>query len=314
MKYIKLFENYVKTELGLTFYGVTYWENSSNVKTIYSGIDFEKAEKMFKSFDSGDLDNEVQGEYDRINNVYYITLEFSEKTNVYRWVGSSEYDIEDFPLDDYYDDDSLYELMVENDFEIIDTKEVETPNSVDNRNEKELENNLKEEVISYIKSITSENKYAAFLNSTFYALKSYKDGYILLRVADHFFNIDNVNLGKDVLYDYIADLPQYNRYMNIYGFISINILNKDSKDTRGFRKDFKEWKEYNEETADLINYLDLDMNDYNSDWQEDLDSMLIEMESNIDDVLDKKIFETMNNTKHIKLFENYNLAPNGKKI
>lgn len=312
LKHLKTFESYtdnntdnntyISEPLKFKTYKIQYWKNDSNIETVYNGYDYKDTQIEFESFETNDLDTDTKGEYDRRKNSYYITLEFQEKIDEYEWIGSRSeslseddpLDISDYPIEDFYDDDSYYRLVSEGDYDTIDDKEVETPYGVSIREEDEKEESIKNEVIGYIRSITSENKNAGYFGSTFYSLKEYLDGYIMIRVADHFFNIDNVNLGKEVLYDYIEGLPQHNSYKNIYGFISINILNRDSNDKKGFRSDLREWKEDNPVLKDLIDYIDIDLSsseDYYMNWKEDLDDKIDELEYDIDIVLSNGIFD-----------------------
>ena len=293
--YIRTFESFeIDKYVNCKFYRVSYWKDNSYIQIEYEDVDYEYVKSEFGAFDTNDLDYDIKGEYNRFDNIYNILVSFEEKINKYRWVGDADDDIKDYPISEYYDDNLYYELFEEGEYVEVDSKYVETPESVSNREEKKLEEEIESEVISYIKSITSESKYAAFLGSTFYALMNYKDGYIMFRVSDHFFNISNVQLGKDVLYDYLEGLPQYNTYKNIYGFISINILNKNSHDKKGFRKDFIDWKDDNPKLKYLVDYIDLEVyksEEYYVFWKDDLLSKISDMKSDIDDVLKNGIFD-----------------------
>lgn len=280
MRYIKLFEDFENDVLELKFYLVSYEDN-----IIYNGTSYKDAKKIYDGFDTNDVDSDILSDN--------VTLYLNEKTNIYKYLESEDYDIEDYPIDEYYDDNTIYKLIKEGDFEVIDSKVIPTQESLNNKRINDYEQEIKTDIINYIKSISDESKVAGFLNSTFYALKKYKDGYIMFRVADHFFNISNINLGKDVIYNNFEDSPQYNDYRNIYGFISVNIFkdrNDIIDDRKGFREKFSEWQDSNSDISDLVKYIDVDISD-EIDWKYELENEIFYIEREIDDVLSKGIFD-----------------------
>jgi len=100
----------------LTTYFITAdSETDSNI--IYNGFDFEDAKKEFKNAD-----------YDFNSGGIII---FNKKTDKYKFVGdleNGEYEISDFPLDEYYKDKNYYKLIEEGDFDSIDYKNIEPIN------------------------------------------------------------------------------------------------------------------------------------------------------------------------------------------
>lgn len=155
---------------------------------------------------------------------------------------------------------------------------------------------FKSDIIDYIESISETSKYAAFARSTFYSLVPYKEGYIQVRVADHFFNMYNIHLGRNILWDSVQDLPKYNKYKNIYGFLSINILDANTdyhQDVRGYRKSFISRRNVTKFPS-LIEVIKYDIKNHNLDkihYKLDIQDALNDIKAEIDKALSSKIFD-----------------------
>ena len=100
----------------LTTYFITA-DSQTDSDIIYKGLDFEDAKKEFKNAD-----------YDFNSGGIII---FNKKTDKYKFVGdleNGEYEISDFPLEEYYKDKNYYKLIEEGDFDSIDSKDIEPIN------------------------------------------------------------------------------------------------------------------------------------------------------------------------------------------
>ena len=100
----------------LTTYFITA-DSDTDSDIIYKGIDFEEAKK---EFESADFDFNSGG-----------IIIFNKKTDKYKFVGdleNGEYEISDFPLEEYYKDKNYYKLYEEGDFESIDSKDIDYVN------------------------------------------------------------------------------------------------------------------------------------------------------------------------------------------
>lgn len=270
----------------LTLYQVKieYCE-SYNGKIIYLGADENEALIEFESVDSSDSD------YDNVDAICI----FSKKVNTYNWIGDEDYDINDYPIEDYYDDNDCYELVEDSDeWEEIDNKDLDNLSKLKEIEEMDNYSTLDTNIENYIKSISKEYKYAAFLNSTFYALIPYKDGFIQVRIADHFFNPSNIHLGRNVQWDYLENA--INEKRNIYGFLSIHLLNSNTdyyKDKRGYRSDFK-YAKSEAKYSDLITYITYDISKTDIDdidYETDIDDYLEAIRDEIDIVYEEGLYD-----------------------
>ena len=278
MKYIKLFENFSNTKIiNLIIYFVEIHDDN-NIIVLYHGTDKSYAKSIFKNCDSSDL-------YDSM--IYNCYCLFSKILNQYEWLGDIDDEIEDYPINEYYNDSNYYKLIKEGEHEDIDHKDIKSSYEQDEEDNIENFETLKSDITKYLISISSEHKNAGFLNSTFYSLIPYLDGFIQVRIADHFFNLSNINLGRHVIWNFYEGTTIPTEYRNIYGFLSIHLLDKNSnyyKDSSGFRSDFKFAKEYSE-FPDLINIIKYDISkdnrnemDYETDIINTLDDIKIEID------------------------------------
>lgn len=257
-------------------------DNDSN--PIYTGDDFESAKLEFDSANISEFSNDYGG-----------MVLLRKLTNKYKFVGDLEdgyYEMSDFPIEDYYNDSDYYELIEEGDYEHIDSKDVKDDSK---EIEKQKANDLRDSIENYVSKISKKNKTAGFLGMTYYSLIPYLDGYIKVRVSDHFFNIQNIRLGKNVLEFLDETNYKRNEYENIYGFLSIHIIDSDSdyyRDKNNFKKDYKYDKE-NSEYPDLIKYLTYDVSKDEVDeidYEYDIDNELDDIKSEIDKGMESGIF------------------------
>lgn len=230
MKYIKLFENFTldKKIILLNSYRVLL-HSDSDIEIIYNGVDKEEAYYTYNNLTITDFcEHNASVSLEYIEKYYNFLLDYDELT--------------EYPIMYNYDDKSVYQYQSESEYVDILTKNIPTYYEVDQQEKAEVYDNIKNGIVKYIKNISEDYKYAAFLNSTIYSLIKYKDGYILVRIADHFFNYRNVKIGKNVEWQNYDLSNIKNEYKDIYGFLSINILQSNSdyyKDKKGFIRDFK---------------------------------------------------------------------------
>lgn len=257
----------------------------------YLGTDYDEAKKEFD-----------YAEPDEKSNVTYI---LEKREDEYKFVGDwrgSGYESEEemmsvYPLEDYYEYGSVWELIDEGDWNDVDSIDVKSYKNQKSEDEEEKSEELRESITKYIIGISKEWKTAAYLGSTFYALIPYKNGNIQVRVADHFFNPDNVKLGLNKLWDYIEGNSEFNKYADIYGFLSINITDSNYQDRHGFWRDHKD-KIRDMEYSGLIEYIDYDISDIedieNVNFKEDINDKLDEIKSEIDDAIEGGMFTEEN--------------------
>lgn len=159
----------------LTFYSVTlHTANSSD--SIYNGFDKDDAFYKYNSFD--DIPERW---FNRVD----MSVHIDSYINWYKFIHQldSEYEtIEEYPIDEYYDDSSVYELVDEGDGEHIDSRTMEPKNKQSDE--------LLNDVSSYFKS-----EYGKFKYNTINVLSDDEEyrGCIQLRIADHTENINNID-------------------------------------------------------------------------------------------------------------------------
>lgn len=159
----------------LTFYSVTF-ETNDSIDNEYYGLDFDRAKLIFES--NPDIP-------DRMINRSDLSMSFTKVTNKYQFVHEldNEYEtIEDYPIDEYYKDQSVYKLIHEGDWEEIGSRKIEPINKKSDE--------LLQDVEHYYKSEYGRYKYNTINvydeDETYY-------GCIQLRVANHTENINNID-------------------------------------------------------------------------------------------------------------------------
>jgi len=270
------------------FYNVTV-SDDTDTKSIYSGIDKTEALSEYNNPD-------IPEGY-----TFNVQKNFDKKTNSYKLIYEldAEYDetIEDFPIEDYYDNEDYYELIEEDDYETLQSESIEMDEEIADREENENVESLEEGIKDYLKSISEHYKNASYMGSTFYSLVPYFDGFIQLRVADHFFKTDYVHLGRNAIWENNEKIGLNidNVLHNIYGFISINIIDSNSgynKDKqREFRSDFNLWQD-GAEYPNLIDYITYYISDYESiDYEYDINNMIEEVKGYVNEAIEDGAFD-----------------------
>lgn len=272
----------------LTKYDVIlFGENWSETK--YYGIDKDDAIDIYNGLDSRDVEKGSN-----------LGASLRSRKDIYKFVYniSEEEQIEDYPIEDYYENSDFYELIKEGDMEDIEYKDIESLESLKTKEEKIRFEDINTQAKEYIISISKEYKVASFLGSTFYALVPYLDGFIQVRIADHFFNLSNINLGRSIIWDNYEHIrPEFTERRDIYGFLSINIIDSNTdyyNDRRGNKSEYKYRKE-SSKYPDLIKSLTYDVydeRDYESfDVLNDIKQAISDIKMEIDEVMAKELFD-----------------------
>lgn len=183
----------VKTKLDL--YQVTL-NFEDDLEIIYLGHDKQKAYNKFKNFNPK---TDIETQYQDRNDIFLI---LQKSTQTYKFVYNLDEDesIEDFPLEDYFDDDYYWKLVDEEDWQDIETKDILAVNK--------LSDELLQEVEEYYKKKYGKYKYNTINIED--SEETYK-GCIQLRVANHSENLGNID-----------------RYGNCNYYISIVIADYDA--------------------------------------------------------------------------------------
>jgi predicted RNA methylase len=165
------------------FQFTTYLVNShtdTSSEPIYSGTDYELALRKFNSADIDDIGSDYGG-----------FIVFEKRVDKYEFVGdleNGEYEISDFPIEDYYDNEDFYILKEEGEFETIDQKDIEPINKKSDILLYSIQRHYQQVYgrIKYNEIIVSNGK-----DETDDDYENY--GCIQLRIADHSENITNID-------------------------------------------------------------------------------------------------------------------------
>ena len=220
MKYLKLFEKFNTLEL-IEYFVTVHTDDNSEL--LYNGFDLEDAEYEFNSYNTN---------LNRYSNEY-VLLESSKR--LYKYIYDD--DILDYPIDDFYDDEEVYELIDDDqDREVIKEKTIEPINKDSD--------NLLEEIQSHYKNLYGNYKYN---------LINIDDINIQLRIADHTENIFNND-----------------RYNRADYYISVVITNYDrTKDRFAMKNAFERRRnEY---------LLEFDGNDTKENIIEEIDNLIYDL-------------------------------------
>jgi hypothetical protein len=164
-----------KEKIALDVYSVVFHTDYSS-DTIYLGVDGERAQREFDTFNINDVPEKYKNET--------TSVQLSKKTDYYSFVYELEDDetIEDYPIEDYYDDSRYYKRIFESEFEDIETKVIEPVN-------KETDELLSEVQFHY------RQKYGRMKYNVIDVLDDDDEyiGDIQLRITDHTENIHNID-------------------------------------------------------------------------------------------------------------------------
>lgn len=187
---------------------------------VYYGLDKEEAESEMNSYVDDEHIHEEQH-----NSLKQKVAELNEE-KVVEYQGLCE-TLSEEDFDEAFPSlKSVAEFVEYNlsDMEDIDGADVEAQKKNFEIAE-EIKKQLEQDVRQLVSSMCQKKQEAGFTGSTFYGIYKYKDGYIQIRVGDHFFNPSNIMIGKNKPWLTIEPGSEHNEYENIYGYISINIIN-----------------------------------------------------------------------------------------
>jgi hypothetical protein len=159
--------------ISLTIYSVTF-NTSDSSDEIYYGVDGKRAKLEYDY--TPDISEKLLGRND-------MSMKFEKQTNQYKFIYDSDFEsIEDYPIEDYYNDSDIYELVDEGEWELIDYRKIDAANSKSDE--------LLQDVQHYY-----GQKYGNYKYNTIHVYDEddeYK-GCIELRIANHTENIHNVD-------------------------------------------------------------------------------------------------------------------------
>jgi len=182
----------------LDFYYVWIMDYNGEINVLYEGIDKKKAENKFEFADLSDFDTNMQK--------YGGNVDLEKFTNTYKYIYDE--DIEDYPIEDYYDDFDIYQLVQEgrDDMVLVKTKKIIGQNELD----EEVKNEAKD-ILYEVYKLLSENENIIYKRQAGY--KTRKSDYFLYRINDeetieirlsnHSFNPKNVFTNEDIILDEI---------------------------------------------------------------------------------------------------------------
>jgi hypothetical protein len=166
---------------------------NSHTESIYGGYDLDEAKRKFNQADLDDLSTS-----DKYSGGVVI---LEEKINKYKFIydlGEDE-NIEDFPIEDYYEDDSIYELIEEGEYKEIETRDIIGEKDIKEQNEEQADE-LLNETINYFKKLYPRYTKAGYVNrESYYFLIPIPntDNTIELRLSNHSPNFDNIDSNKN---------------------------------------------------------------------------------------------------------------------
>lgn len=149
--------------------------DDDGIESLYSGTDYEEAQSIY-----GDEPDEESPNT--------RTLSLSKKTTIYEFLLTDE-DIEDYPIEDYYDDEDVYK-KIDYDFDDIESRTIEPYNTESDK-------------LLYMVQQHYQDKYGGFKYHNIYVNEDDEDdeykepiGEIQLRITDHTGNVLNNSKNK----------------------------------------------------------------------------------------------------------------------
>jgi len=149
---------------------IVKFHTSYETEYIYEGTDESDALGEFNSFNHGDIPEDMQH-----SNDMYVSLE--TRVDTYKYIGDAD-EYNDYPIEDYYDDDTLYKLIDTSEFETLKEKPIKPIN----KDSDELLDDVQD---YYQKKYNS--KYGKYIRI------EVGDECIQLRISDHTENIRNID-------------------------------------------------------------------------------------------------------------------------
>jgi predicted GNAT family acetyltransferase len=166
---------------------------NSYTESIYGGYDLDEAKRKFNYADLDDLSTS-----DKYSGGVVI---LEEKINKYRFIydlGEDE-SMDDFSIEDYSEDDSIYELIEEGEYKEIETRDIVGEKDIKEQNEEQADE-LLNDTINYFKKLYPRYTKAGYVNrESYYFLIPIPntDNTIELRLSNHSPNFDNIDSNKN---------------------------------------------------------------------------------------------------------------------
>lgn len=253
--------------ISLELYSVSF-QSDSHSEVIYYGADEKEALKQFNDFDDVP---------DKLLSSNYLKVDLSKATYSYRYIGDEE-EREYFPIEEYFDDESLYELVDEGDFDVIKDRKIAA------RYPNKESNELLDKVNSYFFDKYGKLKYNIIpINN--------KDGCIQLRIADHTENLANITRYTEDRCDYFISVVISDSDATEYKFKDINTTLKTTKDIQ---------LKYTSD--DTLNFI-----------VNDIEKLIKKLTNNLSEMKLKHIFESIKlNENQIERIRNIGIKINNK--
>lgn len=178
----------------LDFYYVWLMDYDGDIDVLYEGIDKIKAERSFERADLSDFNTNMQK--------YGGDVNLERFTNTYKYIYDE--DVEDYPIEDYYDDSDIYELVEEgrDDIVLIKTKNIIGQNEIDEK-EKDDAKDILIDVYHLLKNDKNViyHKSAGWKSrqSDYFLYKINDDENIEIRLSNHSLNAQNVKKNDDII-------------------------------------------------------------------------------------------------------------------
>lgn len=166
-------------KFSLTFYIVSA-ETDSDSKELYLGNDYDEAKLEYDSANVSDFSSDNGG-----------LVMFQKYTNKYKFIYELDEEfetIEDYPIEDYYNDSDYYKLTEEGEYEDVENRDVKAVNKESDDLLMDVENHYKKVYGNYKYNKISINNEKDEYDDDY---KEY--GCIQLRIADHSENVKNID-------------------------------------------------------------------------------------------------------------------------
>lgn len=187
-----------------TYYVIFHTDTSS--ESLLETKDYDEAKYKFDDYGVNDLE-------DRMKNNPNMSVTLSSETNTYKFVFEDE-NPEDYPLEDYYDDPEVYELVDEGDFEDEECRSIEPANEKSEELLDDIQKHFYEKYGNYkynmIEVLGNEDE-----NGDYEVL-----GKIRLRIADHTENIHNVDRHEKGDYHISVVIADFDKTEQRFGFLN----------------------------------------------------------------------------------------------
>jgi hypothetical protein len=283
------------------FYQVTI-SHEEETEVLIETTDYNLAKQIYDDTKSHDK-----------NVIYNSTKNLEICIRTFDFVGELDENetIDDYPIKDFYSDTDFYELADDGEWISLESEVIPSELNIEKETEGIEKDILIKNIVDFVKKMSVEYKYAGLGSQTFYSLIPHRNGYVIVRVADHFFNPDNIELGMEACWkgEKFGDIGEP-EYRNVFGFLSISVLDKDYK-KGSFEKEYERknrFGNYNE----LVQSIKIENLD--SDFQDQIIDALFYVKEAIDSAVEDGYFEEGKKYSGIELEQGGSvlLAPNGK--